>query len=117
MYQVTFSDQSILELNKLKSQEQLKLIEALGNVNTKDFDQPSEDLGKFNRNGKILYRVRANALRVYFELKELNILFCHYILHQHTLTDFIYRFKLPISENQMIEQHQSFWKYLESLKK
>jgi mRNA interferase RelE/StbE len=42
---------------------------------------------------------------------------CHYILPQHSLSDFIFRTKLPVSEEQMVEQHSSFWKYLESLKK
>jgi mRNA interferase RelE/StbE len=36
-------------------------------------------------------------------------------LHQHTLSDFVYRNKLPISDGQMFEQCDSFWKYLESV--
>ena len=76
----------------------------------------SEEVGKFARNGKDFYRLKSGDYRIYFEIID-NTLYSHYMLHQHSLTDFIFRFKLPISEEQMVEQHQSFWKYLETLKK
>lgn len=116
MYQVTFSDQSILELNKLDPEEQMKLIEKLSSIQTDELESGSSDVGSFQRDGKTFYRLRPKDFRIYFEIKEEDILFCHYILPQHTLSDFIFRFKLPISDEQMLEQHQSFWKYLETLK-
>jgi len=116
MYQVTFSNQSMMELNKLPAHEQMDLIETLSSVDPED-PGSSNNLGSFSRNGTIFYRLRPKGLRIYFEILEESILFCHYILQQHTLTDFIFRFKLPVSEEQMLEQHQSFWKYLETLTK
>lgn len=74
------------------------------------------NIKKFRRGRTDIYRCRIDDLRVYFEVKE-NIVFCTYILHQHTLSDFVYRNKLPISDEQMFEQYDSFWKYLETLYK
>jgi len=41
----------------------------------------------------------------------------NYILHKNSLEDFLLRNKLPVSEQQLVEQHSKFWKYLESLTK
>lgn len=116
MYQVTFSDQSMSELNQLEIDMQMPLVEKLSNLTREDFDRNQEDLAKFSRDGKTFYRLRAGEYRIYFELNG-ETLFSHFILHQHSLADFVFRFKLPYTEDTLIEQHQSFWKYLESLKK
>ena len=84
------------ELNKLPANEQMGLMEILSNVDPED-PCGSNDLGSFNRSGKIFYRLRPKGLRIYFEILEGGILFCHYILQPHTLTDFVFRFKLPVS--------------------
>ena len=115
-YQVTFSNQSMGELAKLQLQEQLELVEQLSEVTPEQLARPREPLSKFRRRGTTFYRLRAGEFRVYFEVNG-NILYSHYMLHRNTLTDFIFRSKLPISEEQMVEQYQSFWRYLESLKK
>lgn len=115
MFQVTFSDQSLRELEKLPVMEQLSLIEPLSNLTTKRLNHPREPLGHFSRNGKEMYRIRSGEFRIYFE-RQGDTLFTTCILHKNTLTDFIYRTKLPITEEQLLEQHSSFWKYLESLK-
>lgn len=117
MYQVTFSNQSINELNKLNPTDQMEIIELLSNIHPDNLVNGSETVGQFNRDGRVFYRLRPKNFRIYFEVQKDSILQCNYILPQHTLTDFIFRFKLPISEEQMLEHHQSFWKYLETLKK
>ena len=43
--------------------------------------------------------------------------YSHVILDKNSMADFIFRTKLPFKEEQAIEQHQSFWQYLESLMK
>ena len=116
MYQVTFSDQSIAELNKLDISVQMPIVEIFSSLSREDLEHGSDDVGRFERDGKTYYRVRAGEFRIYFELKE-DTLYSHFILHQHSLADFIFRFKLPYNEETLIEQHQSFWKYLESIKK
>lgn len=116
MYQVNFSEQSMHELNLLEIEVQMPLIEKFSSLTQEQFEHPGEDLGHFERNGRTYYRLRAGEFRIYFE-KQGETLYSHYILHQHSLADFIFRFKLPYKEETLVEQHQSFWKYLESLYK
>jgi mRNA interferase RelE/StbE len=115
MFQVNFSNQSMSALNGLALEEQLKLVDQISSLTTEQLAHPREPLGKFNRGGITYYRLRAGEFRFYFEVHDDN-LYSHYVLHRNTLTDFLFRTKLPISEEQIVEQHQSFWKYLESLR-
>jgi mRNA interferase RelE/StbE len=115
MFQVNFSEQSMNKLNQLDTRSQMTLIEIFSNLTQEQLDNPSDDIGRFSRNGKTYYRVRADEFRIYFE-QDKESLFAHYILHKNTLSDFVFRFKLPITEEFMIEQHDSFWKYLESIR-
>ncbi len=116
MYQVTFSDQSMGELNKMSVEEQMKIVEIISNISPDMLEHPREPIGRFSRGSRTFYRVRTDELRCYFEIKN-GVLFSHYIIHKHSLTDFVFRFKLPVTEEQMIEQHKSFWKYLDTLRK
>ncbi len=117
MFQVTFSDQSMDELNKLSIEVQMPIVEKFSSLTSLELRQGNEDLGRMDRGGKTYYRLRIGEFRVYFEWLDTETLFSHYILHQHSLADFVFRFKLPYREETLVEQHQSFWKYLESLKK
>jgi mRNA-degrading endonuclease RelE of RelBE toxin-antitoxin system len=116
MYQVTFSEQAMQELNKLDKLAQLDAIDPISQLKSSDLANPREPLGRFNRGQKSLYRLRAGDFRFYFEqLGE--TLQVDYILHRNSLEDFLLRNKLPVSEQQLVEQDSKFWKYLESLTK
>ena len=116
MYQVTFSEQSMRELNRLDKLAQMEVIEPISKIRPSDLAHPREPLGKFTRNGKDFYRLRAGDFRFYFEVQG-ETLHTHYILHKDSLEDWLFRMKLPVSEQQLVEQHSKFWKYLESLTK
>jgi len=116
MYQVTFSEQSLHELKQLDQLTQLGLIEPISNLKSDDLAHPREPLGRFHRGGKEFYRLRSGDYRFYFEVLG-ETLHTHYILHKNSLEDFLLRNKLPVSEQQLVEQHSKFWKYLESLTK
>jgi mRNA-degrading endonuclease RelE of RelBE toxin-antitoxin system len=116
MFQLNFSEQSLGELNKLDIFGQLRLVNQISNVSAERLVDPNSDIGKFHRESKVFYRLRADEFRVYFERQD-SVLYCHYILHRNTLTDFLFRIKMPVTEEQMVEQHESFWKYLETLKR
>lgn len=116
MYQVTFSDQSMRELNKLDTLSQMALIEEITRLTPDALEEVEDTLSKFTRKGKTYYRLRTGEYRIYFEVKD-DILFSHVILDRNSLADFVFRTKLPFTEEQAIEQHQSFWQYLESLMK
>jgi mRNA interferase RelE/StbE len=117
MYQVSFSSQAIAELNRLDKLTQLTAIEPISALRAQDLERPREPLGRFQRGQATLYRLRADNLRFYFEIRPGDTLHVLYILHQHSLEDFLLRNKLPVSEEQLVEQHSKFWKYLETLTK
>ena len=116
MYQVTFSEQAMRELNKLDTMAQLGLVEPISSVKAADLEHPREPLGRFQRRGRPFYRLRAGEHRFYFDVNG-DILDVNYILHRNSLEDFLLRNGLPVSEQQLAEQHSKFWKYLESLTK
>lgn len=116
MYQVTFSEQAMRELNRLDKLAQLDAIDPISNLKPADLAHPREPLGQFRRGQKSLFRLRAGDFRFYFEARG-EMLHVDYILHRNSLEDFLLRNKLPVSEQQLVEQHSKFWKYLESLTK
>ncbi len=116
MYQVTFSEQAMQELNKLDKLAQLDAIDPISSLKPGDLAHPREPLGHFRRGEKSLFRLRPGDLRFYFE-QHGESLHVDYILHRNSLEDFLLRNKLPVSEQQLVEQHSKFWKYLESLTK
>ena len=118
MYQVTFSTQSMSELNKLDKLTQLEIIDSFGSLTKEQIENGLLEIGKIRRGNKDYYRLRTGDYRIYFEvLEQTHTLHAHYILHHHTLADFVFRFKLPFKEETILEQEDNFWKYLESLKK
>jgi len=116
MYQVTFSEQAMGELNRLDKLAQLDAIDPISSLTPADLAHPREPLGHFRRGSKSLYRLRAGDFRFYFEAHG-ESLHVDYILHKNSLEDFLLRNKLPVSEQQLVEQNSKFWKYLESLTK
>ena len=116
MYQVTFSEQSMHELNRLDKLLQMEVIEPISSLTSGDLASPREPLGRFHREGKQYYRLRSGEYRIYFEVRG-NVLHTHWILHKNSLEDLLFRMKLPVSEQQLFEQHSKFWKYLEDLKR
>jgi mRNA-degrading endonuclease RelE of RelBE toxin-antitoxin system len=116
MYQVTFSEQAMREINQLEKLAQLELVDPIVGLKPSDLERPREPLGRFRRGGREFYRLRSGDHRFYFDVKA-DTLHVLYILHRNTLEDFLLRNKLPVSEQQLVEQHSKFWKYLESLTK
>jgi len=116
MFQVTFSEQAMHELNQLDKLAQMAAIEPLGALKASDLSNPREPLGKFHRRGGEFYRLRVEEYRFYFQV-EGSTLHVRYILHSNSLEDFLLRNKLPVTERQLVEQNSKFWKYLESLRK
>lgn len=104
------------ELNKLDKWAQLEAIEPISGLKSADLSRPREPLGHFKRGSKTLYRLRAGDFRFYFDVHG-DTLHVDYILHRNSLEDFLLRNKLPVTEQQLVEQDSKFWKYLESLTK
>ena len=116
VFQVTFSDQSMAVLNELPIDEQLSIVDEISKLTPADLAETDQRIGRLNRDGQTYYRVRVGDWRCYFEIEQ-NTLRAHYMLNRNTLADFVYRNRLPVSDETMAEQHGDFWKYLESLRK
>ena len=114
MFQVTFSNQSLSILNSLKQGEQLVLMDKLSSLSNDILDGSNNEIGKFNRNGKLYHRLRIGTFRIYFEKVKI-ALHCHFILPKNSFNDFLFRCKLPASEESLLEEQQGFWDYLEKL--
>ena len=112
MFQIIFNELSAAEISALPKSLQLDLLaefqimpEDLDNLDVKRF-------GAIERNGKKLYRFRAKDYRIYFEKTDEGVT-VHRVLHKNTLRDFLFRSKLPVSEDAQLSQTKEFWQLIE----
>jgi mRNA-degrading endonuclease RelE of RelBE toxin-antitoxin system len=112
MLQIIFSQVSARELAAMPRQLQIELLDDF-QVLPADFEKENEKFGVLTRGGKKIYRYRVKDYRIYFERRDgLIQVLC--ILNKNSLKDFFYRTKLPIREDQLLEENPRFWQLLES---
>lgn len=112
MFQIIFNELSAAEISALPKSLQLELL-AEFQILPEDLDRPeSKRFGVIEREGKKLYRYRAKDYRIYFE-KSAEGVTVHRVLHKNTLRDFLFRSKLPISEDAQLGGTREFWKLIE----
>src|SRR5438132_6686183 len=112
MFQIIFNELSAAEISALPKRLQLELL-AEFQILPEDLDQPdSERFGVIEREGKKLYRYRAKNYRIYFAKTEEGVK-VHRVLHKNTLRDFLFRSKLPVSEDAQLGETREFWKLIE----
>jgi mRNA-degrading endonuclease RelE of RelBE toxin-antitoxin system len=111
MLQIIFSNVSAKELAEMPRALQLELIDGF-QLFPHDFEQADEKFGLLTRAGKRIYRYRVKDYRIYFE-KHDGIISVLCILNKNTLKDFFFRSKLPISEDQLLQENPKFWQLLE----
>ena len=112
MYQIVFNEISAAEMARIPKELQLELLaefqflpEDLDSLDTKTF-------GVIEREGKRLYRYRTNDYRLYFERCPEGVL-VHRVLHKNTIRDFLFRSKLPMAEDEQLQENAGFWKLIE----
>ena len=112
MFQIIFNELSAAEISALPKKLQLELL-AEFQILPEDLDQlDSERFGVIERDGKKLYRYRAKNYRIYFAKTEQGVK-VHRVLHKNTLRDFLFRSKLPVSEDAQLGETREFWKLIE----
>jgi mRNA-degrading endonuclease RelE of RelBE toxin-antitoxin system len=112
MFQIIFNELSAAEISALPKRLQLELL-AEFQILPEDLDQlDSERFGVIQREGKKLYRYRANNYRIYFAKSDEGIK-VHRVLHKNTVRDFLFRSKLPVSEDTRLGETHEFWKLIE----
>ena len=112
MLQIIFSHVSAKELAVMPRAVQIEVLDGF-QVLPADFENADEKFGMLTREGKQIYRYRVKDYRIYFEKADgmINVL-C--ILNKNSLKDFFYRSKLPISEDQLLQDNPKFWQLLEA---
>jgi mRNA-degrading endonuclease RelE of RelBE toxin-antitoxin system len=112
MYQIVFNEISAAELSSISKDLQLDLLAEFQFL-PDDLDQlDSKAFGVIEREGKKLYRYRAQDYRIYFARSNEGIV-VHRVLHKNTIRDFLYRSKLPMGEDEQLQEHAGFWKLIE----
>ncbi len=112
MLQIIFNEISAAELSHLSTLDQLRLLDEF----KVDPDQLAagngSQFGTLERDGRTLYRYRAEDYRIYFAVESGRVI-VHRILHKNTLEDFLFRSKLKGSEDEALSQSRHFWKLIE----
>lgn len=110
MFQIVFNEISAAELSSLPRSLQLELLSEFQLLPT-DLDALDADgrFGHLEREGKRLHRFRAKDYRIYFERCPEGVT-VHRILHKNTLSDFLFRSKLPmVEEDGQLGNARGFW--------
>lgn len=112
MFQIVFNEISAAEISALGTLEQLELLEEF-HVTEQDLNGAGSDrFGKIERDGHTMYRFRAKEYRFYFEVKDGSII-VHRVLHKGTLSDFLFRSKMPLAEDEALANSKHFWKLID----
>jgi mRNA-degrading endonuclease RelE of RelBE toxin-antitoxin system len=112
MFQIIFNKLSAAEISALPKSLQLNLL-AEFQILPEDLDHlDNSRFGVIEREGKKLYRFRAKDYRIYFEKRDEGIT-VHRVLHKNTLRDFLFRSKLPTSEDAQLGETREFWRLIE----
>jgi mRNA-degrading endonuclease RelE of RelBE toxin-antitoxin system len=110
--QIVFNEISAAEMSALPKEMQLDLLAEFQFL-PEDLDKlDDEKFGMVERDGKRLYRYRAKEYRIYFEHTPEGIT-VHRVLHKNTIRDFLFRTKLPMTEDDQLGQREAFWKLIE----
>jgi len=112
MFQIIFNELSAAEMSALPKRMQLDLLEQF-QILPEDLDHlDAKHFGVIEREGKKLYRYRAKDYRIYFAKTDEGIK-VHRVLNKNTFRDFLFRSKLPVSEDQQLGKTSEFWKLIE----
>ena len=112
VFQIVFNEISAKEISQLDTLDQLQLLDEF-KVTEKDIENLNDErFGKIERDGKELYRFRSEDWRFYFEvLKEQVVV--HRVLHRGTFSDFLFRSKLPMAEDEALAESKHFWNLID----
>jgi|TARA_B100000029_G_scaffold436285_1_gene450825 mRNA-degrading endonuclease RelE of RelBE toxin-antitoxin system len=113
VFQIIFNEISAAEISSLDTIDQLELLNEF-KVEQEDLEKASNEshFGIIERDGTKLYRYRSKEHRIYFEVMDDSVI-VHRVLHKNTLKDFLFRSKLPVSEDKALGESKNFWSMIE----
>ncbi len=111
-FQIIFTPTSSAEMSALPKLLQLEIL-AEFEVLTPDFvrDKP-ETFGRITQGDRSLFRFRTKDYRIYFE-RTADGLVIHRVLNKNSLKDFLYRSRLPVSEDEALAENPNFWRMID----
>jgi mRNA-degrading endonuclease RelE of RelBE toxin-antitoxin system len=116
MLQIVFNEISAAEMSRMDTLAQLALLDEF-QVNQNDLERLDGDkFGLIERDGKKLYRFRTNDWRFYFEVKDSTVI-VHRVLHRGTFSDFLFRSKMPLAEDDELAKSKHFWQLIDEGRK
>jgi mRNA-degrading endonuclease RelE of RelBE toxin-antitoxin system len=110
--QIVFNEISAAEISQLETLDQLDLLDAFRVTEEKLANLDGGEYAKFERAGNVLYRFRTQEYRIYFGVKDKNVI-VHRVLHKNTFSDFLFRSKMPVSEDEALNNSKHFWKLID----
>ena len=116
MFQVVFNEISAAEMAALPKDLQLDLLAEFHVLPDDLAKVDAEKFGVLDRDGQRLFRYRAKDYRIYFAKTDDGIT-VHRVLHKNTIRDFLFRTKLPMTEDDQLGQKDGFWKLIEEAEK
>ncbi len=112
MLQIVFNEISAAEMAALPKLLQLDLLAEFQFLPDELENLDTERFGVVERDGQRLFRYRAKDYRIYFAKTGEGIT-VHRVLHKNTIRDFLFRTKLPMTEDDQLGQREAFWKLIE----
>jgi mRNA-degrading endonuclease RelE of RelBE toxin-antitoxin system len=110
--EIVFNEISAAEMSQMGTMEQLDLLDQF-HVKKDDLEHlDGEKFGVIERDNKKLYRFRTKDWRIYFEVKDGSVI-VHRVFHKGTLSDFLFRSKMPVAEDEALAQSKHFWKLID----
>lgn len=112
-FQIIFNPTSAAELAKMPKELQLYILGEFRGLPQEVMHTELERYGRLERQGKTLHRFRLGDYRVYFERHELGVV-VHRILSKGSLKDFVFRSRLPMSEDVALQENPRFWELIDN---
>lgn len=112
MLQIVFNEISAAEISHLDTLSQLELLDAFKVTEADLMKLDGDRFGKIEREGKTLYRFRADDFRIYFEVANNSVLVSR-VLNKNTFSDFLFRSKMPLSEDEQLAGSKHFWNLID----
>ena len=110
--QIVFNEISAAEISQLSTLDQLDLLDAFRVTEEKLENLDGSEYARFERDGRVLYRFRTDEYRIYFCVEESNVI-VHRVLHKNTFSDFLFRSKMRVSEDEALAKSKHFWKLID----
>jgi len=115
MYQIIFNSISSAEMSALPKLLQLEILDEFQIFDPNFIQQSEEKFGIVQQGSRKVYRYRAKDYRIYFELTDGGLLIDR-VLHKNTVKDFLYRSKIPLSEDETLQKNPKFWALMDESK-